>query len=949
MKIFLSAVSGQFRECRNALASDLRAVGVEVAVQEDFQQHGRTLLEKLQEYIAGCDRMIALVGNAYGSEPEPAVRPAGRPRRSYTQWEYFFAQGERLDGTIAPRDDIYVYVATADYLKAHPVQQTADQAELQRGFLAEICTSGEDRNAFDSLDQLCRLALRDGFRVHDPDVKPCNLRLPSIGSLFKGRDDFLDDLWARLGVPGAGARPTAIVNRLAVHGLGGVGKTRAALEYAWRHERDYTALLFVSAPSAGEFHTNLANLVGVLRMAFEKASTDEQMAHVLDWLDAHPGWLLIVDNVDTEEAAAEVQRLLPRLRAGHVLITSRIGNWPPGVEPLDLDVLAPDAAVVFLLERTPHRRSADDDAAQAAQVARELGGLALGLEQAGAYIDKLRLSFAEYLQRWQTERPEVLRWHDERLMQYPASVAVTWETTLAQLTGPERRLLDVLAWLAPEPIPMSLFDAAPMAEAIGDPREALAGLTGYSLARFDATGEAVLVHRLVQEITRSRIPAAVRPATVRIALDAVDALAPYNADDVRTWGVWAALAAHAGAVSRSGDAAGVAQPTARLMNQLGLYLYSRGQFGAAEPLLRRALAIDEQSYGRDHPNVALALNNLAGLLWATNRPGEAEPLLRRALDIAERSYGPDHPNVAPALNNLAELLRATNRSGEAEPLYCRALDIYEHSDGPDHPAVALTLNNLAGLLQATNRPGEAEPLLRRALDIAERSCGPDHPNVALALNNLAELLRATNHPGEAEPLFRRALDIYEHSYGHDHPHVAIALNNLGLMLRATNRPGEAEPLCRRALDIAERSYGPDHPHVALALYNLALLLGTTNRLSEAEPLLRRGLEIFLKFTTTTGYEHLYLRRAMESYERLLKVMGSDPEQIRARLDEILRPFGLSLGGSWQGEESESRPTRWPLVGNARSVTERDEGRVQLGPEVNDRCRIRRFLARILRR
>src|SRR5262249_46551424 len=150
--------------------------------------------------------------------------------------------------------------------------------------------------------------------------------------------------------------------------------------------------LFVSAPSPAEVHTNLANLAGVLGMAVEKTSVEEQLARVLDWLDAHPGWLLIVDNVDTEPAAAEAQRLLPRLRAGHVLITPRIGNWPPGIEPLDLNVLAPDAAVAFLLERTPHRRKTADDAAQAARVARELDGLALALEQAGAYIDKLRLS-----------------------------------------------------------------------------------------------------------------------------------------------------------------------------------------------------------------------------------------------------------------------------------------------------------------------------------------------------------------------------------------------------------------------------------------------------------------------------------------------------------------------------------------------------------------------------
>src|SRR5262249_20056852 len=107
MKIFLSAVSGQFKACRDALASDLRAVGAEVAVQEDFQQHGGTLLEKLEKYIAGCDRVIALVGDAYGWEPESGARPNGKPRRSYTQWEYFFGQGERLDGRRQPAKEIF--------------------------------------------------------------------------------------------------------------------------------------------------------------------------------------------------------------------------------------------------------------------------------------------------------------------------------------------------------------------------------------------------------------------------------------------------------------------------------------------------------------------------------------------------------------------------------------------------------------------------------------------------------------------------------------------------------------------------------------------------------------------------------------------------------------------------------------------------------------------------
>ena len=186
--------------------------------------------------------------------------------------------------------------------------------------------------------------------------------------------------------------------------------------------------------------------------------------------------------------------------------------------------------------------------------------------------------------------------------------------------------------------------------------------------------------------------------------------------------------------------------------------------------MRRALAIDEKSFGPDasqrrHP----ASTTWPQLLQATNRLGEAEPLMRRALAIDETSFGPDHPNVAIRLNNLAQLLQATNRLGEAEPLMRRALAIDETSFGPDHPNVAIRLNNLAQLLQDTNRLGEAEPLMRRALAIDETSLGPDHPNVAQPQQSRC-CSRRSCAVGEAEPLSAGAAgDLSRRAAGQEPP------------------------------------------------------------------------------------------------------------------------------------------------------------------------------------
>ena len=127
--------------------------------------------------------------------------------------------------------------------------------------------------------------------------------------------------------------------------------------------------------------------------------------------------------------------------------------------------------------------------------------------------------------------------------------------------------------------------------------------------------------------------------------------------DVRSWSRLDPLAPHARSVTQHADAAGIAEPTARLMNDLGQLFFAKSLHAEAEPLMRRALAIAEASFAPNHPNVAIRLNNLAGLLESTNRQAEAEPLLRRALAIDEKGFGPDHPDFAIDLNNLAELLQ----------------------------------------------------------------------------------------------------------------------------------------------------------------------------------------------------------------------------------------------------------------------------------------------------
>jgi tetratricopeptide (TPR) repeat protein len=174
--------------------------------------------------------------------------------------------------------------------------------------------------------------------------------------------------------------------------------------------------------------------------------------------------------------------------------------------------------------------------------------------------------------------------------------------------------------------------------------------------------------------------------------------------------------------------------------------YELGNYSAAETALRKVLVV--------HGDDPIVLNNLGVVLRVETKYSEAEPLYKRALAIDEKALRPDHPDVAIRLNNLASLYHDQGKYSEAEPLYKRALAIDEKALGPDHPTVATYLNNLAGLYDSQGKYAEAEPLYKRALAILEKALGPDHPNVAMNLNKLAGLYRAQAKYAEAEPLYK---------------------------------------------------------------------------------------------------------------------------------------------------------------------------------------------------
>jgi hypothetical protein len=249
--VFISAVTSEFGSVRSAVASDLRSRGLSVKVQEDFRQEADadTLLRKLHNYIRDCSAVVCIIGERSGAGPTPAAAepflhllPPGITQASYTQWEFFFARHYRR------RSSLYV---AKDHQPDEPSSDT-DDPNLQRNYLQTIKDFGVDRESFGTADELrWRILRQDWANARQP--KPIVLPYQSIGDLFKGRNEFLQKLGKSLKRGGH----AAIISH-ALYGLGGMGKTRTAVEYAWAHQNEYTALLFVVAETPEAVRRNLA-------------------------------------------------------------------------------------------------------------------------------------------------------------------------------------------------------------------------------------------------------------------------------------------------------------------------------------------------------------------------------------------------------------------------------------------------------------------------------------------------------------------------------------------------------------------------------------------------------------------------------------------------------------------------------------------------------------------
>ncbi|MFL5656929.1 MAG: FxSxx-COOH system tetratricopeptide repeat protein [Ktedonobacteraceae bacterium] len=746
--------------------------------------------------------------------------------------------------------------------------------------------------------QLCRvfnISAEALFNLQD-DEEGEKLELPSIWSVPHLRNLYFTDrehVLAYLHDTLTARKTTSMAQTCAINGLGGIGKTQTAVEYAYRYGAEYNAVLWAKADSHQSLVSEFVALAEPLNLPEKEDADQTRVVNAIKyWLQRHPRWLLILDNADDLDIVYE---FLPALGEGHTILTTRSQATGPNIKGIELEKLRVEEGLLFLLRRskfiaedTPLERVPDTVRREAEAIYEQADGLPLALDQAAAYIEENQCSLADYLNLYQTRRAILLnRRGSFSKRDYPNSVATTWSLSFERVEEADpiaANLLRLCTFLHSEAIPEEMIIAGaaelgpvlqPIAEDALRLGDALGELRKYSLVRRNPETKSLTIHQLVQTVLKDTMDSQTQREWAVHAVQLVNRAFP-NTAQVRTWPECQQCLPHAQVCAELIEQWDMSFPqAAQLLNRAGAYLYERGQYSASEQLLKRALSMGEQLLDEEE-ELAESLYDLGVLYYAQGKYEQGEPLLQRALSIREQALRPDHPKVADSLTGLAWVYQGQGKYELAEPLLQRALSIREHEFGLIHHDVAESLNELGGFYHNQGKYKQAELLYRQSLSILEQIEEANHPDIAKALNNLAVINRKQGKYEQAEPLFLQAHSILEGVLGPTHPDIVTIVSNLAKLYQAQGKSEQAEPLFHQVLSAREEVLGPNHPKVATSLHDMAKLFQTQGKYAEAEQLFQRALSTMEQ---SLREKHPDMATTLKDYAALLREQGRETEAL----------------------------------------------------------------------
>jgi hypothetical protein len=806
-KVYISSTVADLKQERRAVMDWLVAAGHQPV--HSYLPDSSTVRDSCLDDVDSCDLYVLILGHRYGFQPAQD-NPEGL---SITQLEFRRAGQSGISRVALLRTSI-PDVSLSDL---------ADSPRLARvsAFREEVAR--EVRPAEFSDPQGLVQGLSTGVqaalgrrpsaagRLRHWGGGPV-LRLAPRPLFLAGRDELLAGLDVQLAAGDGHPGPRVV----ALCGLGGAGKTSVAVEYAHRH----LAEVGLAWQFPAEDPAVLAAGFGELAAQLGAGDRGDPVVSVHGMLAASAApWLLVFDNAPSR---ASVQGFVPPAGRGRVLITSRDQIWPPG-QGLEVPVLDQQVAAGFLADRT-----GDADRQAAVELAGELGGLPLALEQAAAYIQATGDDLAGYLAAFRERRADLLARGEPA--GYRQTVATTWRLAFEHLQADPSAvgLLRLLANCAPEAIPLHLLlhprpglgdtlgpEIAPvLLPLLEDPlaaKDAVAALRRHSLISPPTAGT-VSVHRLVQAVTIAQMPAGPAAAWQQAAAAVIAAALPADPQFPDSWAAFASLLPHAQAAL--GEDSGSIW---KIVSYLG---YS-GNYPAARDLQQRVLKAQAQVSGPEHPDTLTARANLARWTGQAGDAAGARDQYAALLPIQERVLGAEDPGTLITRGSLAYWTGQTGDAAGARDQCAALLPVQERVLGPEHPAILTARGNLARWTGEAGDAAGARDEFAALRPVRERVLGPEHPDTLTIRGNLARWTGQAGDAARARDLFAELLPVHERVLGPEHPDTLTTRANLAGWTGQAGDAAGARDQYAAQLPVLERVLGPEHPDTLAARGHLA--------------------------------------------------------------------------------------------------------------------------------
>ncbi|MCZ0980188.1 tetratricopeptide repeat protein [Streptomyces diastatochromogenes] len=582
------------------------------------------------------------------------------------------------------------------------------------------------------------------------------VNVPRKSAHFVGRTDELDAL-------------EAAEEPVVVCGLGGVGKSSLVAHWARRQAPHRNPVWWITAESRADVDAGLAGLAAAMQPELIDTLPQEALRErALQWLSAHEGWLLVLDNVTDPE---DVAGLLARTGRGRVVLTSRTTDAWYGIgRVLTLPVLAAGEAVELFTRVATHAGPRDTIGAD--RLCESLGQLPLAVEIAAAYCGRTATPPVAYL-------AELGRSGGPGNAE--EAVARALRVTLDRLDESDPYaggVLRLLAWFAPDRIPVPLLPTAP------GTREALGQLAAHSMVTLHEDGS-VSVHRLVQAVVRRpdpedphREPGRIEQARLT-AETALGHAVPLHSEEPVPWETWRGLMSHVEAYLRHTDPPQDGESLLGTLAAAGGYLDLHGLHESAVGMYERAVAGAERLLGPDDLFTFTLRGALVHSLGWAGRPetGERAAELLRSLTEA---LGTDHRFTFLARRTLAHAHRQAGRFDEAVALQEAVLVDMTRALGATDQDTLLASDELASLYKDAHRISDALSVCAHAVSELRLSLGKDHPDTLRARINLAGLYAGAGKRRRSRAELRALLPVCRSVFGENHPHTLSVATALGI-------------------------------------------------------------------------------------------------------------------------------------------------------------------------